>query len=221
MQGGRLTIPRNITRKHVLQALKEIDEKGVPEGKASRTWFLLYEGKRYPPKYVISLANKYANRYELPSSEFITTEAVSYLRRLGFEVVKGAEEVEEEEEEFFISLERDLENYLASNLEMLEKGLKLVDRQVEVTTGRVDLLAEDSEGNLVVIELKAGKASDSSLTQLLAYISAIRERERSRNVRGILVAHVFPEKVIYATRLMPYVKLKRYRVRFEFEDVKA
>jgi len=35
------------------------------------------------------------------------------------------------------------------------------------------------------------------------------------------LGHVFPEKVIYATRLMPYVKLKRYRVRFEFEDVKA
>jgi len=216
-----LPIPRNITREHVLQALKEIDEKGVPEGKASRTWFLLYGEKRYPPKYVISLANKYANGYELSSSEFITRESVSYLSRLGFEVVKRAEEVEEEEEEFFISLERDLENYLANNLEILEKGLKLVGRQVEVATGRVDLLAEDSEGNLVVIELKAREASDSSLTQLLAYISAIREREKGRNVRGILVAHVFPEKVIYATRLMPYVKLKRYRVRFEFEDVKA
>ena len=215
-----MTIPHNITREHVLKALREINEKGVPEGKASRTWFLLYEGKRYPPKYVISLANKYANGYELPSSEFITTEAVSYLRKLGFEVVRRTEEVEEEEEEFFISLERDLENYLASNIEILERGLRLVGRQVEVATGRVDLLAEDSEGNLVVIELKAGEAGDSSLTQLLAYISAIQEKEKGRNVRGILIAHTFPDKVAYAARLIPYVKLKRYRVRFEFEDVK-
>ena len=211
-------------REHVLKALKEINERGVPEDRVSKTWFLLYEGRRYPPKYVISLANKYANEYELPPSKFTPQEAASYLRRLGFKVIRAArieeEEIEEEEEGFMLSFERDLEDYLASNIEVLEKGLRLVGRQVEVATGRVDLLAEDSEGNLVVIELKAGEAGDSSLTQLLAYISAIQEKERGRNVRGILIAHTFPDKVAYAARLIPYVKLKRYRVRFEFEDVK-
>ena len=68
-----MTIPRNITREHVLKALREIDERkerGEPI-RESKTWFLLYEGKEYPPKYVISLANKYANGYELRRREFV------------------------------------------------------------------------------------------------------------------------------------------------------
>ena len=203
-----------------MKALKEIDEKGVEQGRESREWVLLHDGKQYPPKYVISLANKYANGYELLSSEFDSREAREYLRRLGFKVVKITETEEEvEEEELMLSFEQDLEDYLASNIEALEKGLKLVGRQVEVATGRIDLLAKDSEDNLVVIELKAGEASSSSLTQLLAYISAIRDEKKTENVRGILVAHDFADKVIYAVRLLPYVKLKKYRVRFEFEDV--
>ena len=215
-----MPIPSNIRREHVLKALEEIDEKGVPEVRKSRGWILLHGGKQYPPKYVISLANKYASGYELPSSEFDAREAREYLRKLGFKIVKITETEEVEEEEFMLSFERDLEDYLASNLEALEEGLKLVGKQVEVATGRIDLLAEDSHENLVVIELKAGEADSSSLTQLLAYISAIRDERKTENVRGILVAHDFSDKVIYAARLLPYVKLKKYRVRFEFEDIK-
>ncbi len=218
-----MAIPRNITREHVLRALREIDErrrKGEPV-RESRKWFLLHNGKRYPPKHAISLANKYANGYELPASEFITDDAVNYLRKLGFEVIKSTEETEEKEEGFFVSFEQDLENYIARNIEVLEEGLRLIRRQYEVPTGRIDILAEDREGNLVVIELKAGEATESSLTQLLAYISAIQEREKGRNVRGILVAHTFPERVVHAARLIPYVKLKRYEVKFTFEDIKT
>lgn len=218
-----MVIPHNITREHVLKALREIDKKGVPERRISRRWFLIYEGKRYPLKYVISLANKYANGYELPPNKFLPEEAARYLRKLGFVVIKISEEEEVSEEEteegFMISLERDLEDYLANNIEDLEKGLRLVGRQVEVANGRIDLLAEDSEGNLVVIELKAGEANDASFTQLLAYISSIKERKKDRSVRGILVAHDFSSKVTYASRLIPYVKLKKYCIRFEFKDV--
>ena len=64
-----MAIPRNITREHVLRALREIDErrrKGEPD-RESRKWFLLHNGKRYPPKHAISLANKYCLLYTSPS----------------------------------------------------------------------------------------------------------------------------------------------------------
>jgi len=63
-------IPRNINRAHILKAIREIDGKGVPEGRGSKKFQLVHKGKHYPPKYTISLANKYANGVKLHSSQF-------------------------------------------------------------------------------------------------------------------------------------------------------
>jgi hypothetical protein len=47
---------------------------------------LKYNGKYYLPKYIISIANKYANGRELRTSEFSGgSESISFLRALGFE----------------------------------------------------------------------------------------------------------------------------------------
>lgn len=68
-----------------------------------------------------------------------------------------------------ISLEKDLHSYLASIVSDIESGLVLADDGVEYQTdaGRIDILANDAQGNPVVIELKAGKAKDNALGQLL------------------------------------------------------
>jgi len=81
-------IPRNITREHVLKALREIDINGVPKGRDSRKFVLLCEGKAFPPKYVVSLANKYANGIELDSSTFSGgKETNKFLMNLEFEIL--------------------------------------------------------------------------------------------------------------------------------------
>jgi len=80
-------IPQNIKKEYILKALEEIDRTGVPEGRSSRKFVLGHEGKRYPPKYVLSLANKYANGKELDSEEFSGgTESNSFLGNLGFDI---------------------------------------------------------------------------------------------------------------------------------------
>lgn len=81
-----MPIPENISREHVLKALKEIDINGVPQRHEARNTFLIYAGKKYPPKYVISLANKYVNGEFLKG--FTTNEAVGYLKKLGFKIEK-------------------------------------------------------------------------------------------------------------------------------------
>lgn len=77
-------IPTGIGRQHVLKALRVIDREGVPAGRESRGVTIDHENNSYPVKLAVSLAAKAKTGRELPSSAFITTEAVSLLSRLGF-----------------------------------------------------------------------------------------------------------------------------------------
>lgn len=67
--------------------------------------------------------------------------------------------------------ELELEELLVRNPEMLEPGLRLVGRQTPTQAGWLDLLAVDSDGRLVVYELKRGSLSKDAVTQVLAYAS--------------------------------------------------
>ena len=82
-------IPNNITREHIIKAIEEINEVGVPPNRESRGFHLEYEGKYYPPKYVISIANRYANGRELQPSEFNGGyETNRFLEKRGFKIIE-------------------------------------------------------------------------------------------------------------------------------------
>jgi len=82
-------IPKNIKLEHILKAIEEIKRNGIPKGKNSRKFFLEFNGNYYPPKYVISLANKYANGEELDPEEFSGGEETNtFLKELGFNIVE-------------------------------------------------------------------------------------------------------------------------------------
>lgn len=125
----------------------------------------------------------------------------------------------EESIEASLSLERDLHSYLATRVSEIEGGLTLVDNGVEYQTeaGRIDLLARDLENRVVVIELKAGKAKDSALGQLLGYMGCLSTSDAT--VRGILVASNFDSRVVFAARGLFNVKLVRYQLSFDLEEV--
>lgn len=81
-------IPKNITKEHILAAIKKIDNHEIPEARKSTKFLLVHEGQEYPPKYVISIAHKLANRRELLPSEFSGgKESNDFLRNLGFKII--------------------------------------------------------------------------------------------------------------------------------------
>jgi len=81
-------IPTNITKEHVIKAIQDIEslKVTVPQHRQSEYYDVIYQEKRYPPKFVISQANTYANGSELRSNEFDSIEAKAFLPRLGFEI---------------------------------------------------------------------------------------------------------------------------------------
>ena len=173
-------------------------------------------------------------RQHFPTSKWQKTHYAWYKSKIktGEIVVPGissneretanGEQIEAEVEESIeasLSLERDLHSYFATRVSEIESGLTLVENGVERQTeaGRIDLLARDTESRLVVIELKAGKGKDGALGQLLGYMGCLSASEP--NVRGILVASNFDSRVIFAARGLPNVKLVRYELSFNLEEV--
>lgn len=79
-----------INTEHILSALAQIDTEGVRPGRQSTTYDLLYENKKYPPKYVLSLAGKHATGTEIDSNDFeggVGTDAFILLENLKFKII--------------------------------------------------------------------------------------------------------------------------------------
>ena len=64
-----------------------------------------------------------------------------------------------------------LEDAFVQNPSLLMPGLKLVGRQMPTSSGKLDLLGVDSEGRLVVFELKRGALTREAVAQAVDYAS--------------------------------------------------
>jgi endonuclease len=141
----------------------------------------------------------------------------------GIEFNGIAESDIEETIEASLSLEKDLHAYLAAKVDIIEMGLSIVDNGVEFQTdaGRIDILAKDTNDHIVVIELKAGKAKDNALGQILGYMGCVPTIEKFQNipVRGILIASSFEQRVVYAAKALPNLKLVKYQLSFDFQEI--
>jgi len=131
-----------------------------------------------------------------------------------------------EEDITSLSLEKDLENHLKNKLNILEDGLTLIQAQhlinYEGNRWLIDILAKDRNGNLVVIELKAGMAKEAVCAQILKYVSVIKKTHpdaKENKVRGIIIANNFDIGLKLAVSNMPNILLKKYNIDFSFEDI--
>ncbi len=83
-------LPENIRPEHIVQAIHKIEKEGIPPQAHSSTYDVLYEGKRFPPKLVLSYANIFANGVALNRNEFeggIGTPCFKILEENGFTIV--------------------------------------------------------------------------------------------------------------------------------------
>ncbi|MBR3738426.1 MAG: ATPase, partial [Eubacterium sp.] len=81
-----MAIPK-FKKQNILDALKYIDENGVPfQNKSTRYELVTDDGKRYPPKYVVAVADHLANDTEISTGGFNAVEAKSYLEGQGFTI---------------------------------------------------------------------------------------------------------------------------------------
>ena len=92
--------------------------------------------------------------------------------------------------------EAQIRDYFAKNIELIEEGLSVTEKEAETQVGRIDILAESGD-EMVVIEVKRTAGWDA-VGQLLAYLQALREE--GRKARGILLAEEIPLEVQHALK---------------------
>jgi hypothetical protein len=94
--------------------------------------------------------------------------------------------------------ERDLQEELAAQPEVLEDGLRLVRREWPTDIGPVDLMCRDRDGGWVAVEIKR-VATIEAVEQLTRYLERIRLDPAKTGCRGILAAErVKPQAAVLA-----------------------
>lgn len=89
-----MAIPK-INKQNIIDALKYIDENGIPSQYQSIKYKLLVDnGKKYPPKYVIAVAAHLAKGVEISTEGFNAVEAKSFLQNHGFDIETTQEKYE-------------------------------------------------------------------------------------------------------------------------------
>lgn len=90
-----MAIPK-LKKQDIIDALKFIDENGVPKYNVRTKYVLVSEdGKKYPPKYVVAVADHLANGTDISTESFHGTEARNYLESQGFVIeIKQQEKFE-------------------------------------------------------------------------------------------------------------------------------
>lgn len=214
---------KKVTEEMVLNAMAQFDKEGR-QGYAKRhTYEIEHKGTRYPSKEIMSIASG------IPVDRFSGGEYTNKrFRDLGLKVVQISDDAGAEQAvETALNIEAELEDYVASHLEQIEPGLTPYEgtdaraRQFDTgEVGRLDLLATAKNGDLVVVELKAGEADDHACGQTLGYIVWVRENlANGRKVRGIIVANDFTARLKAAARAVSGLELTKYEVNFHFRRV--
>ncbi len=159
----------------------------------------------------------------------ITPHAVEIEKLLGVQLndpVLVASDPDVEDAAAF-AMEKHLEDFLVKNWAQTELGKDYdiyaedgepVGQQYPTDTGPMDLLAvKKDKSELLVVELKRGKASDVVVGQVLRYMGFVKEdlAESHQAVRGAIIALEDDLRIRRALAVTPNIQFFRYQISFK------
>jgi restriction system protein len=125
------------------------------------------------------------------------------------------------------ALEKHLEDFLVSNWSQTELGKnydifqedgELVGQQYPSDTGPIDILAiSKNKKELLVVELKKGRASDNVVGQVQRYMGYVKEElaEANQTVKGVIIALEDDLRIKRALSVTNNIDFYRYQVTFK------
>ncbi|EMJ97283.1 endonuclease NucS domain-containing protein [Leptospira sp. WS58.C1] len=125
------------------------------------------------------------------------------------------------------ALEKHLEDFLVANWTQTELGKEYdifedegepVGQQYRVDSGNIDILAiSKDKKELLVVELKKGRASDSVVGQIQRYMGFVLQElaEENQTVKGIIIALEDDPKIKRALAVTQNIEFYRYQIQFK------
>lgn len=129
------------------------------------------------------------------------------------------------------AMEKHLEDFLVQNWQQTELGRSFdiyeedgecVGQQYPTDTGPIDILAVSKDRkNLLVVELKKGRASDVVVGQTLRYMGFVQEElaEDGQKVAGVIIALNNDQRIRRALMAVPAISFYRYEIIFKLVKV--
>jgi RecB family endonuclease NucS len=116
-------------------------------------------------------------------------------------------------------IERSLQSSLRKAISKLEEGLSIIDNGTERKTkvGTIDITAQDHLNKKVIITINAFDAKNDGIANTLALMEAIKNTDTCE-VRGIIVASGFSQKLVLAAKQISNLKLVDYNYQFNFNE---
>lgn len=127
------------------------------------------------------------------------------------------------------ALEKHLEDFLIQNwhhtdlgkdFDIFEEEGEIVGQQYPSDTGPIDILAiSKDKKELLVVELKKGRASDTVVGQIQRYMGYVKEElaEANQSVRGVIIAFEDDIKIHRALSVANNIEFYTYKVSFKLE----
>ena len=115
--------------------------------------------------------------------------------------------------------EKDLEEYLIKNIEVIEPELKVITNQFKISEGIIDILALDKKENYVIIELKIA-VDKSMIWQCMYYPDELKELFKTRKVRMITIAPEYPDYMLKPLKKIKGIECFRYSATLSNHKVK-
>jgi len=131
------------------------------------------------------------------------------------------------EDPAIFALEKHLEDFLVQNWKQTELGKtfdiyeedgELVGQQYQSDTGPIDILAiSKDKKELLVVELKKGRVSDSVVGQVQRYMGYVQEElaEEGQKVKGVIIGLEDDIKIRRALSVAPNIEFFKYLVSFK------
>jgi restriction system protein len=125
------------------------------------------------------------------------------------------------------ALEKHLEDFLVQNwnstelsrdFDIYQEVGELIGQQFPTDTGPIDILAISKDRReLLVVELKKGRASDVVVGQILRYMGYVKDElaEPEQVVRGVVIALEDDQRLRRALAMVPTIRFYRYEVTFK------
>lgn len=125
------------------------------------------------------------------------------------------------------ALEKHLEDFLVANwkqtalgkdYDIFEEDGQQIGKQYPTDTGFMDVLAiSKDKKELLVVELKKGRASDNVVGQIQRYMGYVLEElaEEEQTVKGIIIALEDDNRIRRALAVAPNIEFYRYQVSFK------